>query len=108
MGVVSIEVEQARDRLAENGDSVILLDCREHHELDQARICGALHIPMGEIPDRLDELDPECEIIVFCHHGVRSVNVAHFLAQRAFEKVVNMSGGIEAWSRRVDANVPLY
>ena len=108
MSVKSIEVSQVYVRLAEDGDNLTLLDCREHHELDLARIDGAVHIPMGEIPARLDELDPKRELIVFCHHGVRSLNVAHFLAQQGFENVASMRGGIDAWSRRIDENVPTY
>ena len=104
------EVEPAavaeRMRAGENG--LVLLDCREDEELAIARIDGATHIPMGDIPTRMLELDPDREIVVFCHHGKRSYSVALFLRERDFERVKSMRGGIDAWSRQVDESVPRY
>ena len=87
---------------------LVLLDVREAEELLLARLPGALHIPMGEVPGRLHELDPDAEIVVVCHHGIRSASVAQFLAQRDFARVVNLAGGIDAWSAVVDPSVPRY
>ena len=92
----------------ERGDDFILLDCREPEELQIASIEGAVSIPMGEIPMRLQELDPDKEYVVVCHHGVRSGEVAGFLRANDFSNVLNLRGGIDAWSREVDATVPLY
>jgi rhodanese-related sulfurtransferase len=86
----------------------LLLDCREPEELTLARIAGALHIPMGDTAVRLKEIDPEREIIVFCHHGVRSRSVAAWLTSQGYESVASMTGGIHAWSREVDPGVPMY
>lgn len=86
----------------------LLLDCRDAEELAIARIDGAAHIPMGDIPGRLPELDPQRETIVFCHHGKRSYKVALFLKEQGFERVCSMRGGIDAWSVEVDAAVPRY
>jgi rhodanese-related sulfurtransferase len=87
----------------------VLLDVREPVELQMARIEGALHMPMGEVPMRANqELDPDAHIVVVCHHGVRSLNVTHWLRQQGFEKVQSMRGGIDRWSREVDASVPTY
>jgi rhodanese-related sulfurtransferase len=70
---------------------------------------GAKLIPMGDIPARAhQELDPEDHIVVVCHHGVRSMNVTAWLRQRGFEKSQSMRGGIDAWARQVDGNVPVY
>lgn len=91
-----------------NGDDFILLDCREPEELAIASLAGATHIPMGDIPQRITELNPDDEIIVFCHHGIRSAAVCSYLRQLDFGKVKNLRGGIDAWSRRVDAGVPVY
>jgi rhodanese-related sulfurtransferase len=99
-----VELQQL---LSGRGD-LVLLDVREPEELAVASIDGALHIPMGDVPGRLHELDPEKEIVVFCHHGIRSASVVQFLAQRDFERVVNLAGGIDAWSRIVDPSVPRY
>lgn len=92
----------------EAGSEVLLLDCREPEEWALARVEGATLIPMGDIPARLSELDPERETIVMCHHGVRSMAVASWLAGQDFERVYNMLGGIDLWSQLVDESVPRY
>jgi rhodanese-related sulfurtransferase len=95
--------------IAERGESFTLLDVREPWEYQTARIEGSTHMPMGDVPSRAhQELDPEEHIVVVCHHGVRSLNVTHWLRQQGFEKVQSMRGGIDAWSRTVDGKVPLY
>ena len=86
-----------------------LLDCREPWEHQIARIEGAVLMPMNEIPARAhQELDPDAHIVVYCHHGVRSLNVTNWLRQQGFEKVQSMRGGIDAWSRTIDPTVPVY
>jgi rhodanese-related sulfurtransferase len=86
-----------------------LLDVRESWEFQAAAFPGAKLMPMGDVPSRAhQELDPEDEIIVVCHHGVRSMNVTVWLRQQGFEKAKSMRGGIDAWSRQVDRSVPLY
>ncbi len=103
-----ISPSEVGDRLTTGSDGWILLDCREPVELSLARIDGAVHIPMGEIPARLAELDASREIVVFCHHGIRSAQVAAFLRREGFANVRNMAGGIDAWSTQVDPAVPRY
>ncbi len=94
---------------AERKESFTLLDVREPWEFETARIEGATLIPMGDIPSRANhELDPEAHIIVYCHHGVRSMSVTAWLRQQGFEKAQSMAGGIDAWSRTVDGKVPMY
>jgi len=95
--------------LAARHEPFTLLDVRELWEFETARLEGAKLIPMGEIPSRAhEELDPDDHIVVYCHHGVRSMSVTAWLRQQGFEKAQSMSGGIDAWSRRVDGKVPLY
>ncbi|HEY1256283.1 MAG TPA: rhodanese-like domain-containing protein [Terracidiphilus sp.] len=89
------------------GEQVYILDVREPWEYTTAQIGGKL-IPMNEIPQRLAEIDREREVIVHCHHGIRSQRVAEFLQQSGFPRVVNLAGGIDAWSREVDPAVPKY
>jgi len=72
------------------------------------RIAGAIHIPMDEIPGRMRELDPRADIVVVCHHGIRSASVAAFLRQHDFSSVANLSGGIDAWALAVDPSLPRY
>ena len=99
--------EEVKARL-ERGE-VLLLDVREPEELHLAAIAGATHIPMGDIPMRANqELDPEAHIVVVCHHGVRSLNVTHWLRQQGFERAQSMRGGIDRWARTVDPTVPVY
>ena len=91
------------------GEEFVLLDVREPWEFETAHMEGAKLIPMGDVPSRAhQELDPENPIVVVCHHGVRSMNVTAWLRQQGFEKAQSMRGGIDAWSRRVDGNVPVY
>ena len=99
------EVKSMRD----TGEGFTLLDVREPWEFDVAHIAGSKHIPMGDIPARFNqELDPENHIVVVCHHGVRSMNVTAWLRQQGFEKVQSLRGGIDRWSREIDASVPIY
>lgn len=95
--------------LGEAGEKFILLDVREHWEYQTAHISGSKHMPMAEVPSRFqEELDPEDRIVVVCHLGVRSMNVTAWLRQQGFEKVQSLGGGIDRWSREIDASVPLY
>jgi rhodanese-related sulfurtransferase len=103
-----ITPEEVKTKL-EAAEEFTLLDVREPWEFDTARIDGAKLMPMGDVPSRAhQELDPEDSIVVICHHGVRSMNVTVWLRQQGFEKVQSMRGGIDAWSKRVDAKVPMY
>ncbi len=106
--VVEISAREAAERLRLAPDRTLLLDVREADELQLARIPGALHIPMGDIPSRLPQLDPQREIIVLCHHGRRSYHVAAFLLKQDFPNVASLRGGIEAWANEVDPSVGRY
>jgi rhodanese-related sulfurtransferase len=103
-----VTAEEVKTKL-DAGESFTLIDVREPWEFETARIHGAKLMPMGDVPSRAhQELDPEEHIVVLCHHGVRSMNVTVWLRQQGFEKVQSMRGGIDAWSRTVDQNVPVY
>ena len=90
----------------------VVLDVREPSELQIASIKAdgfeLLTIPMGVIPSRLNELDPEQPVACLCHHGGRSMQVASFLKARGFAHVANIAGGIHAWSAEVDPGIPRY
>src|SRR5437588_12982313 len=95
--------------LKQQRNDFTLLDCRGPWEHQTARIEGAVLMPVNDIPARAhQELDPDAHIVVYCHHGVRSLNVTNWLRQQGFEKAQSMRGGIDAWSRRVDEKVPVY
>jgi len=91
----------------ERGDVLTLLDVREAWELGMASVPGVLHIPMGEVAERLGELQRDQEVVVMCRSGRRSLEVARYLQQNGFQ-VSNLAGGILAWSRDVDATIPTY
>ena len=99
-----IALKHRRDQ----GEDVFVLDVREPQEIEIAPFPGAAHIPMGDIPSRLTELDSDRETVVVCHHGVRSAQVAIYLARMGFERVFNLTGGIDAWSEEVDPSTPRY
>ena len=99
--------QQLKERL-DRGDDIFLLDVRETWEHHTARIEGGYLIPLGELIERTQELMAEEEIVVICHHGVRSFRGAQLLLESGFNKVHNLVGGIDAWSQLVDPNVPRY
>jgi rhodanese-related sulfurtransferase len=93
---------------AEPGSAPQLLDVREPWECEIASIEGSVAIPMGEIPTRFAELDPGRPVVCICHHGVRSMQVAFFLQRQGFHHTINLTGGIDAWSKVVDSSCASY
>jgi rhodanese-related sulfurtransferase len=102
-----IDAKELKAKL-DRGDRFTLIDVREPYEYQIARIPGAKLIPLGELPKRLNELDPEAEIVAHCRSGARSQKAVDLLKQRGFHKARNMTGGILAWSDKVDPTVPKY
>lgn len=92
----------------EAGESIVLLDVREHDEVNYCKISDSLHIPMNQVPMRMHELDPQSTVVVYCHKGGRSMQVCRFLEARGFKDVFNLQGGITQWSQQVDPTVPQY
>jgi len=93
----------------DTGEKLRLLDVREPWEHEVSRISGSILMPMGDVPGRAhQELDPDERIIVFCHHGVRSMHVVKWLREQGFENSQSMSGGIDRWARIVDPKIPVY
>ena len=107
---LEITPSAARQKLAENPDS-ILLDVREPQEFALAHIEGSLLIPMQSVPAELQNLEALADsgdLLVLCHHGVRSLQVAAWLQARGIENAVSISGGIDRWSVEIDPSVPRY
>jgi rhodanese-related sulfurtransferase len=94
--------------LAGNDTTPKLLDVREPSEYAICRIDGAELIPMRQIPSQLPKLDQQRETVVICHHGVRSYQVALYMERNGFDDIINLSGGVAAWARDVDASMPTY
>ena len=92
----------------DNSDWPIMLDIREAWEWAIVHIPGSRHMPIGQIPSRLDEIDHSRPTVVICHHGVRSLQVVAFLQRAGFSNLHNLQGGIDAWAREVEPGMPLY
>ena len=104
-----ISVQQLAEWLAdENQPRPFLLDVRESEELEVCHLPGAKHIPMHLIPIRHSELPSDQEIVVICHHGGRSMQVASFLEHNGFDQVLNLTGGVDAWAINVDPAMRRY
>ena len=106
---LEVDVNSVKDLLI-GGDQIVLLDCREPAEAEIASIRGSVLIPMGQIPtagDRLASMNGK-RIIVHCHHGGRSLRVAHWLRANGHSDAQSMAGGIDAWSLEIDQTVPRY
>ncbi len=99
---------QALHELQQTTPHIILLDVREDNEVAICQLSGSLHIPMNLIPLRHNELPDDVPIVVYCHHGIRSMNVARYLEHVGFEQLYNLSGGIDAWAQTIDPNMARY
>ena len=91
-----------------NNENFILLDVRTDQEVFISKIQGSIHIPMNDVPLRLDELNKEKEIVVQCKSGKRSARVCEFLLNNNFSNVKNLKGGIIAWSEEIDSSIIVY
>ena len=105
-GIPQITVEGLKGKF-DRKEKFTLLDVRELEEYEVANL-GGLHIPLGELPARFEEVSKDAEIVVHCHHGGRSQRAAVFLRSKGFKNVKNLSGGIEAWSVAIDSQVARY
>lgn len=92
---VQVTAADAKEIL--DGPDACIVDVREDHEWQQARIAGALHIPLMQLPSRVDEIPKEGTVILVCHSGVRSLHALHMLANAGYPDLLNLQGGIVAW-----------
>jgi adenylyltransferase/sulfurtransferase len=92
----------------DRGDLLLLVDVREPWETQLCQIAGAQLIPMGSIPANLQKLDAGGEVICYCHHGIRSLDVAVWLRSQGVERARSMTGGIDRWSAEIDPSMPRY
>ena len=103
--ITPIELKRRMDL----GEQIVLVDVREPWEADIVSLPGARLIPLGELQYRTDEeLDPYDEIVLYCHHGIRSMEAAMVLWGMGYEEVKSLSGGIDRWSEQVDQELPRY
>jgi len=99
---------QLREHLERVETPPLLLDVRENWEFEICSIDNSLLIPMGQIPAKLDQINPDQEIVVICHHGIRSANVCRYLEHQGYEQMINLSGGVDAWAKDIDINMAVY
>ena len=99
---------ECRTLIERSKETPLLLDVREPWEYRIASLEGSKLIPMRQIPAAIEDLDPAQEVIVICHHGIRSRHVAHYLESRGFTRVINLRGGIDAWARELDTLLATY
>ena len=102
-----LDANELQEKL-EKGKTFTILDVREDFELEISKIDGAMHIPMNQIPNRLNELNPDVDYVVMCRTGVRSSQICEFLSNQNFRSIANLSGGINEWAKKVDSSLPIY
>ncbi|MGH8378912.1 MAG: rhodanese-like domain-containing protein [Gammaproteobacteria bacterium] len=108
MPIRSLTPREVAGLRSDTNEPVTILDVREPWEYERVHLPDCLHIPMDEIRERMDELDPENTYVVLCHHGNRSLQVATFLQSRGFSKVINLAGGINEWALSLEPGLPRY
>ena len=102
-----ITAEELKRRL-DRHDPVTVVDVRDPWEVQICRLENSLHMPMEEIPFRIDELNPEDEFVVICHQGVRSAAICDWMERQGYLRVKNLAGGLDAWARAVDPTMRRY
>ncbi len=105
---LEISVREAKRLLDATPQTTRLVDVREAFEVQLSQIAGGVHIPMQKIPEHVDQLSRDCHLLIYCHHGGRSLRVTQFLRARGFTNVSNVAGGIDAWSIEIDPTLPRY
>ena len=99
---------QLQEFLASANEQPLLLDVRERWEFEYCSIEGSVLIPMGQLPDKLETLDSSQEIIMICHHGIRSRQMGYYMEQAGFTHITNLDGGVEQWANDVDITMKRY
>ena len=99
---------QVSEHLQNTASAPLLLDVREPHEVEICAIAGSTNIPLGQIPTAWETLDSAREIVLICHHGIRSMQAGLFLEQHGFKNLINLTGGIDAWAQEVEPAMARY
>jgi rhodanese-related sulfurtransferase len=94
--------------LRDEARDYVLLDVREPSEIELAQIPGSLNIPLAQVAGRLADVPRDRDLVVMCHGGVRSARAVKYLEQNGYDRAFNLDGGIDAWSREIDPEVPTY
>ena len=102
-----IDVQTLKSKLDDN-DNFILIDVREDRELEVCKINQAIHIPMGTIPKRLNDIDSDKPVVVMCKSGGRSAQVCQYLNENGYSNIYNLNGGITSWALEIDSDMATY
>lgn len=105
-GVLAMNPTELERHLRES--EPLLLDVREPWEFEICRIEGSVNLPMSQLAQRVDEVPQQGEVVVICHHGIRSAQVIRFLQAQTAANLVNLDGGVDAWAREIDPAMPVY
>ena len=104
---MEIRPEDLKARL-DAGDSLVLVDVRQPEEFEICRLPGSKLLPLNELAGNLDDLDPKDEIVLICHHGIRSLDATFFLRSNGYDLAKSLAGGVDRWSLTIDPAVPRY
>ncbi|MFB6347009.1 MAG: rhodanese-like domain-containing protein [bacterium] len=105
---LELTAESVRDRL-ENDESLTLLDIRKPREREVATLSNDVWIPMEEVPENLDSIaEKDRPLIIYCHHGMRSMKVTQYLREEGLDDVYSLAGGIDYWARKIDPEMNRY
>lgn len=102
-----ISPQELKSRLSK-GEKILLLDVRQQEEHDIAKILGSFLMPLQELPEKYQTLSRDRTIVIYCHTGSRSMNVARFLSQKGFKNIKSLEGGIHLWACIIDKKIPTY
>ena len=108
MPLHKLSVEELKAWLESAEAEPLIIDVREPWEYQVCHLESSIHIPMRQVPAQLSQLDRDRDIVVLCHHGIRSLQVCRFLAQQGFGRLFNVTGGIDAWAQQVDPSMARY
>ena len=105
--IKEIDVLTLKNKLDQNTD-FLLIDVREHQEIEICKLKEAIHIPMSEIPDNIDKIDSKKTVVIMCKSGARSAQVCHYLNDQGYPNVYNLKGGIIDWALTIDQTLSIY
>lgn len=102
----TLHPDELRQRLSQNTATVV--DVREAHELEIARLPGCVHLPLSQLPERWPEIKELKHVVLVCHHGMRSARAAQFLEKNGLSDLAHLGGGLDAWAVEIDPEMPRY
>jgi rhodanese-related sulfurtransferase len=106
--VTELTPAELREKIIRSDPAPVLLDVRETDEYEHCHIEGSVHMPVSQVVQHYEQLDATKELVIICHHGIRSKQIGFLLAQNGFKHIFNLRGGINAWITEIDPSLPGY